>query len=185
MTHRCVESSGGRGQALQRRRSSLLEPPDLWMRPRMPSKHREHCVRWARDGVDVWSVRGRSSRNLQGGPRPPASRRTSGTWARSTTTKCAERTGPKARSEALDAGRGSSGPSLSLTAAALSLDVGTVEAEDEALDGPARAGRTRLHARRVVCLRSAILVPTAFANCGIADWLAAEIRSCATAALAR
>jgi hypothetical protein len=33
----------------------LLEPPDLWI-SRMPSKHREDCMRLVRhDGVDVWS----------------------------------------------------------------------------------------------------------------------------------
>ena len=37
----------------------LLEPPDLWT-SRMPSKHREDCMRLVRhDGVDVWSYEGR------------------------------------------------------------------------------------------------------------------------------
>ena len=39
----------------------LLEPPDLWT-SRMPSKHREACMRLVRhDGVDVWSYEGQSA----------------------------------------------------------------------------------------------------------------------------
>ena len=162
----------------------LLEPPDLWI-SRMPSKHREDCMRLVRhDGVDVWSYEGQSAGTFKmfaTAGLPPDQ------WDMGTINydemhpACFD---PKARSEALHDGRDRRVRRLPDRGLA-SLDVGSSRPKTRT----SRACTCRrtttscstsgvLQILRSSCRRS-------FANCGMPSWLQRRSAVALRAALAR